>query len=205
MTTSSLYPRPDTASASPSAGAGDLASLVDSVLGGGLAGIFERMDWAEDEIKKARARHPKHSDRLYHSFLLLTPTHERMATEFVYRAHCRELIDRVAAGADTRPGTAAEVCCAMLEVTLRTPIRSAAFGLYLRMWHAAGFPDYPEFTEWRGHHEALEQTTIDDHELFARRKLAVADRHLGAIDCSGQHHGDDVNCVYAASQHKLAS
>lgn len=191
---------PDTPSAPPV----DLATIVDDLLGGGLSGIFERMEWAEDEIEKARARHPRHADRIFHSFLLLTPTHERMETEFVYRSHARELLDRVAAGADTRPATAAEICCAMLEVSLRTPLKSAAMGLYLRMWQAAGFPEISEFTEFSRHHEALEQTTIDDHEQFARRKLAVADRRLGPIDCAGRHHGEDVDCVYAPDQRALA-
>jgi hypothetical protein len=99
-----------------------------------------------------------------------------MNGEMVYRAHCREILDRVAAGDDTRPGTAAEVCCVMLETSLRTPIRSEAAGLYLRMWHAAGFPSVVDFTEASHHHEALEPSRIDDAEQVARRQLAMPDR-----------------------------
>lgn len=161
----------------------DLAAAVDAliggglldsgILGGGLSGLFGCMEWAEEEIAKARARHPRHADRIYHSFLLLTPTHQLMRAEFVYRAHCRELLDRVAAGEDTRPGTAAEVCCAISAVSLASPLRSAAAGLYMRMWQAAGFPDFPEFAEAGYHHEALEQSVIDDHEQVTRRRLAT--------------------------------
>jgi hypothetical protein len=214
MTTTDLDTLPgDELEAALALPAGLFAAADDLLGGGGFAGIFafmagefERMEWAEEEIEAARARHPQHADRLYHSFSLLQPNTglDRMRTGFVYRSHCRELLDRVAAGADTRPGIAAEICCAMLEVSLRTPLRSAAMGLYLRMWQAAGFPEISEFAEFSHHHEALEQITIDDHEQFARRKLAVADRRLGTIDCPGRHHGDDVNCAFAPHQRALA-
>lgn len=177
---------------------GVLGDLLGDLLGGGLAGIFEHMEWAEEEIEKARARHPQHADRIYHSFLLLRPNValKRMETEFVYRSHCRELLDRVAAGEDTRPGTAAEICCTLLETSLVAPLTSAAVGLYMRMWQAARFPEFREFAEAGRHHEALEKTVIDDHEQIARRKLAIPDRRLGDIDCRGLHHGEQVDCVY---------
>ncbi|WNV83113.1 hypothetical protein [Umezawaea sp. Da 62-37] len=165
-----------------------------------MAEALELVDQAEEEIQAARIRHPRHADRIYHAFPLLVPSAalERLESEMVYRSHCRELLDRVAAGTDTdtRPGTAAEVCCAMLHTSLLSPLTSAATGLYMRMWQAARFPELPEFTEARHHHEALESTVIDDHEQLARRKLTVADRRLGAIDCPGRHHGDEVDCAY---------
>lgn len=187
-----------------------LMAAVHDLLDGGsgdiftvLAKAFGHMDWAEEEIEAARARHPRHADRLWHSFSLLVPQAglERMASEFVYRSHCRELLDRVAAGEDTRPGTAAEVCCAMRNTSLLAPFTSAAAGLYMRMWQAARFPDFPGFAEASRHHEALERSLIDDHEQFARRRLAVPDRRLGTIDCHGRHHGEDVDCAYAPVGH----
>jgi hypothetical protein len=63
-----------------------------------------------------------------------------MRTEFVYRSHCRELLDRAARGEDTRPGTAAECCIALSETSLRVPLRTSAAGLYARMWTRAQFP-----------------------------------------------------------------
>ncbi|QFZ20540.1 hypothetical protein [Saccharothrix syringae] len=161
---------------------------------------FDSMQWAEEEIETARRRHPAHADRIHHSFLLLSanPDLTRLAdSETVYRAHCRELLDRVAAGADTRPGTAAEVCCALLHTSLLTPLTSAATGLCLRMWQAAGLPEIPGFAEAGRHHEALEGSLIDEHERLARRKLTVPGRRLGAIRCSGRHNNQDVDCVYA--------
>jgi hypothetical protein len=169
-------------------------AFMDSL---GLAGIFERMDIAEEEIATARQRHPAASDQLYHSFRLLTPTHDRMEYEPVYRAHCRELLDRVAAGADTRPGTAAEVCCALHDVSLATPLRSSATGLYFRMWLAAGFPTFPELVTSSNHHEGLEGSRIDDHEQETRRRLADPTRTLDPIECCGMHHGERVMCIFA--------
>src|SRR5437016_3464821 len=79
-----------------------------------LAGLFDRMDWAEDEISKAQQRHPECADVLYHAFRLLTPSpipQQASPAEFVYRSHCRELLERVASGQDTRPATDAEIAC----------------------------------------------------------------------------------------------
>lgn len=183
----------------------DAPSSLDELLGRGLlatlGGLFDSMCWAEEEIEKARARHPRHADRIHHSFTLLSPNPslEGIGTEFVYRSHCRELLDRVAAGADTRPGTAAEVCCLMVTTSQAAPLSSAAAGLYMRMWRAAGFPSQPAFTEAGRHHEALESSIIDDLEQLARRKLAIAERRLGAMDCRGRHHGEPVRCAYAAA------
>ncbi|MFF5990626.1 MULTISPECIES: hypothetical protein [Prauserella] len=160
--------------------------------------LFDQMDWAEEEIARAITTNPAEADTLYHGFSLLTPTHERMSREFVFRPHCREILNRVVNGADTRPGTAVEVCCACSEVSTIAPMRSAAAGLYARMW-AAAFPDARVFGERQLHHEALEGSTIDDLEADARRRLAVKDRILGTIECAGRHHGEIVQCKYAGA------
>jgi hypothetical protein len=163
----------------------------------GIAGIFDRMDIAEDEITLAQKRYPDASDRLYHSFKLLIPTHKRMEYEPVYRSHCRELLDRVAARADTRIGTAAEVCCALHDVSLIAPLRSAASGLYFRMWRSAGLPDFPELVSISKNHEALEGSRIDDHEAETRSKLTDPTRTLDKVECHGMHHGERVSCTLA--------
>lgn len=160
-----------------------------------LAGLFGQMEWAEDEIARASQRHPTEVDLLFHSFRLLTPTHHLMTTEFVYRAHCRELLERVIGGADTRPGTATEICCACCESTKIAPFTSPAAGLYFRMW-ATAFPDKPLCPERLEAHEVLESSRIDELETTMRRKLAVPDRVLGAIDCMGRHHGVPAQCRY---------
>ncbi|GLX06704.1 hypothetical protein Misp03_36310 [Microbispora sp. NBRC 16548] len=157
--------------------------------------LFEQMDWAENEIAAGIRRHPASADLLFHSFTLLRPTSRHMATEFVYRAHCRELLDRAATGQDTRFGTAVEVCCACCDSSQLAPLTSPAAGLYLRMWGMA-FPGLPMFADSHGHHEALEGTQIDELETKLRRKLTVKERRLATIECSGLHHGKRVQCKY---------
>jgi hypothetical protein len=102
---------------------------------------LEQIEWAESEITAAISRHPAQGDLLYHGFGLLVPTHRLMATEFVSRSHYRELLDRLATGKDTRPGTAAEICCALSEASLAAPLNSTAAGLYFRTWETA-FPTF---------------------------------------------------------------
>jgi hypothetical protein len=87
-----------------------------------MADAFERMEWAEQEIAAAQARHPQQAGRIWHSFSLFQPNPGlgRMTSEMVYRSHCREILDRVAAGEDTRPGTAAEGCCALRNMSLQS-------------------------------------------------------------------------------------
>jgi len=123
-----------------------------------------------------------------------------MGTEFVYRAHARELLDRVAAGADTRPATAAELCLACVEVSQQAPMHGAGAGLFFRMWLHA-FPDHPATTDQAAqqiHYERLHGSQIDDLEQALRRKLAVPDRRLSDVECPGRHHGTPVHCRYAS-------
>jgi hypothetical protein len=176
-------------------------AAIDNLLGDGgeftrvLSGLFEQIEQAENEIQRAIRRHPESADLLYHSFRLLTPGHELMRTEFVYRSHCAELLERVVAGQDTRPGTAAEICIACCEASQLAPLTSTAAGLYARMWGQA-FPGHGQ--QWdtaAGHYEALSGPQIDDLEAWARRKLAIGDRRITKIDCGGRHHGQPVNCT----------
>ena len=160
---------------------------------------LETMDWAEEEIESARKSNPGMADTLYHSFSLLRPSSELLSTEFVYRSHAAELLERVAGDGDTRLGTASEVCCLLCAISQVAPLSSAASGLYCRMW-AMAFPDKPMFWESGTHHEALEGSRIDDLESVARRKAAVGDRTLTDITCAGWHHGEEVACRYAPSQ-----
>src|SRR5260370_14792490 len=93
-----------------------------------VTGAAVRADVAEDEIAQAAAGHPQAADALFHSFRLLLPAFEAKAwhTEFVLRAHCRELLERVASGQDTRPGTNAECLLAVAQVAMEVPLNGAA-------------------------------------------------------------------------------
>ena len=88
----------------------------------------------------------------------------------MYRSHCRELLDRVAAGEDTRPGTTAECWGALRETSLRVPLSTSAAGLYARTWRLAQLPP-GELADASGHYEALQGPLIDEHEAWLRTKL----------------------------------
>ncbi|MEU5407412.1 hypothetical protein [Nocardia asteroides] len=167
-----------------------------------LLSALTQTDWAEDEIHQAQQqRHPDVADVLFRGFSLLTATHSRMSTEFVYRAHARELLDRVATGQPTKPGTAVEVVLSLMQVSLVTPLNTAAFGLYLRMWRQAGLPDLGEPVKgFDDHYEAIAARGIDEFEAVARRKLAVPDRVLALTTCDGRHHGQPVACRLASAR-----
>ncbi|MFI6220081.1 hypothetical protein ACIBEH_05965 [Nocardia salmonicida] len=166
-----------------------------------LTTTLTQQDWAEDEISRAQQRHPDVADVLHHSFSLLTATHERMATEFVYRAHARELIERVATGVSTKPGTSVEVVLLLMRVSLVTPLNTTAFGLYLRMWRQAGLPDLGgPIEDLDGHYEAIHASGIDDFEAIARRKLAKPSRVLTLVACEGRHLGEPADCRFAPAR-----
>ncbi|GIL29113.1 hypothetical protein [Actinocatenispora comari] len=174
----------------------DLAELVHQITDT-LATAFTAMAIADEEIDRAAREHPADADLLYHALTLLVPTHSLMATGHLLRAHCRELLRRVVNAEDTRPGTAAEVCCVCHDISLATPLSSPAVGLYMRMWTAAGLPSTAIDTGDAAHHETLEAERIDELEADTRRRLAVADRHLSAVSCTGSHHGRTVSCRFA--------
>jgi hypothetical protein len=111
--------------------------------------------------------------------------------EFAFRGHARELLERVAAGHDTRPATAAECCVAMAEVAMAIPLHGAAAGFYLRMWQQA-FPSHPDCDpSLAAHYERAHGPGIDRHERYVRRRLAVPGRRLdpARIECDGEHWG----------------
>jgi hypothetical protein len=174
----------------------------------GLTGLWEDtrapvtdggapIQWAKDEIEHAQARHPDQADGLFHAFGLLRPPPGMPDVEFVYRGHARELLERVAAGEDTRPATAAEVCLVCSESSLQTLPTSAAIGLYCRMW-AQAFPGQQQpGGEALEYYEALHRLEIDDLERRVRRGAAVPGRWLREVGCSGRHHGQEVTCRYA--------
>src|SRR6185503_7858047 len=88
-------------------------------------------------------RHHGDADVFHHAFSLIRPRDigPRMV-EFVYRSHAAELLDQLAAGADTLEPTAAEMCLACSEISQRVPLHGPAAGVYLRLW-APAFPYQP--------------------------------------------------------------
>jgi hypothetical protein len=178
-----------------------LRALIDEIFAE-TTPIFAAMEWAEEEIAAAQRRHPHQADAIWHTFKILTPRDigPGMGPEFVYRGFARELLDRVAAGADLRPATAAEVLLVLVDTSLQAPMHGPGAGLYFRMWQKA-FPDHPMtvvHAEHQVHYERLHGDQIDQFEADLRHRLRDPDRQIGDIDCCGRHNGEPVNCAFAA-------
>lgn len=141
--------------------------------------LLEPIGHAAIEIIAAQDRHPHAADLLDRALPLLRPTHPLMATPRVHQAHCRELLDRVATGADTRPGTAAEGCAVLCMTSLRAPLGIVGAGLYLRLWDLAGLPDVQAADHGR-YHETTAGSLIDEAESDLRRRLRQPWRRLTA-------------------------
>ena len=84
---------------------------MTAVFGGQARSIFRAFDLmgiAEEEIAAAKHRYRRASKRVHAAFGVLYPTGDMSKCgDRLYRAHARELVERVARKEDTRPGTAA--------------------------------------------------------------------------------------------------
>lgn len=103
-------------------------ALLELLGGGGdkVRGLFALIEIAEEEIGEARRRHPLAEFAIQKSFEILTPDAGLFPgrNPEVYRAHCRELLARVAAGASKKElqlGTRAEVLCVMSGLSFEHP------------------------------------------------------------------------------------
>jgi len=150
--------------------------------------VLDQIEIAEEEIEAAMKRHGERPPEraadgtvigdtgpIWQSFMLLQPTHDRMSTEFVFRAHCRELLGRVAAGEDTRPGTGPELILALGASSMLAPLNSASAGLYLKLFKSS-FPDqacelFRSLDRDVEDYEHLFGQQIADAETFLRSKL----------------------------------
>jgi hypothetical protein len=153
----------------------DIADLIDSTL--------EQCAWAEEEIEAAQLRHGER-DRgpLWRSFSLLRPTRDRPWPELVYRIHCRELLDRIAANVDTRPATDAEKLAVLSAASQTAPLNGGAETLYLRL----GTRHFPDIFKAAGEvldiraYETVHGSRADEYEAQLTKKLTQAWRIVGA-------------------------
>jgi len=96
---------------------------------------FRRMDIAEEEIARAKRRHPKHKDRIFQLFRQLCPTPPLAhVLDDVYRRHCRELIERSIQCEDTKPATEAEVLGFLSQASLEAPLNRIPSLLYQQLF-----------------------------------------------------------------------
>lgn len=174
--------------------AASLAGLNDVLQGVSdlLDSLDDQFTWAEEEIEAAQRRHGEH-DRgpLWKSFGLLRPTQDRSWPERVYRTHCRELLDRIAAGADTRPATDAEKLAVLSAASQTAPLNGGAETLYLRI----GARRFPEVFEGTGEvldipaYETVHGSRADEYEALLMRKLVQPWRTSDATEAEiGEPH-----------------
>lgn len=121
-----------------------------------LGGMFEAIEIAEEEIAAAKQRHPQHDSQLDKCFGILKPSpvirHHGHEFARLHRAHCRELLDRVATLLDKDPqpieayldkrgtlatqamidhGTKAEACISFSQTSLLAPLYHDAYVAYM--------------------------------------------------------------------------
>jgi hypothetical protein len=137
-----------------------------------LGAIFEHMRWAEEEIAAAQERHPDAKEKLFETFLLVQGTHDLMGTEFVYRAHARELLERVYADEDTTVPTNSEIIIGLAETSAKFPLGSDAVTLYARLF----IETYPDKLDMLG----------GDQEAYERVHGDGADRLLEEVRTAGR-------------------
>lgn len=96
---------------------------------------FDKVEISEDVIAKARRQYPEHDVALWNAFKLLMPNKFLYEVpKSVYRAHCREILDRVRKGLDTTLGTKAEIMMALAKASLKSPLKHIASVLYAKLF-----------------------------------------------------------------------
>lgn len=116
----------------------ELHKAMSEVFGpsyGAIANTFRMMEVAEDEITKATKRWPDQAAAIWDSFRFMMPTDGlRSRGDNLYRAHCQELLERIATGLDLRPPTKAEKLGALSEVSYRFPLNNDLAFVYTRLF-----------------------------------------------------------------------
>jgi hypothetical protein len=120
-----------------------LGSLVSGDVRVRIRATFDMMGIAEEEIadamRAARTRWVR--ARLDASFGVLTPPPAMVGkASALYVYHVREMLARVASGADTRPGTDAEVLVGLLAASVVAPLDGTGTMLAEKLFRRV-FPD----------------------------------------------------------------
>ncbi|MFC9755159.1 hypothetical protein [Streptomyces sp. NPDC056921] len=146
-----------------------------------IAKTMEWVEWAESEVEKAQVRHgepePRPGERgegpIWNSFKLLKPAHDMLHREVLFRPHCHEILERVAEGQDTRPGTDAEVIVVIHQASLVAPMKSGAACLYFRLLNRS-VPEIARATAPEidlASYEKVHGHAADQYEADLRHKL----------------------------------
>ena len=131
-----------------------LVSLIEQ-MAPGFAATFHLMVIAEEEIKAAMLKTPGCAEALNGSFLRLQPSRIISGLhDELYRAYCRELLERVVDGTPLDIATKAEVLVALSTTSLRAPLIRNAMALYESLFVEifGGLPggEKPTEPDWPG-------------------------------------------------------
>lgn len=102
-----------------------------------VVGMFTQMDIAEQEIERGKQMYPGASSAIHASFTHMCPTDilRFVNSDKLYRLHVREIVDRVAHGLSPQGATDAEVIGLLYMLSLNSPLKPHAVGLYIRLMH----------------------------------------------------------------------
>ncbi len=153
-----------------------LADLFPPATGRAIANAFRRMEVAEEEIRAAVARYPNRSSEIDAAFGYLYPTAvlNELGDE-VFRAHCREILERAAHGDDLERGTTAEVLAVLSRGSQVAHLSRIGTLLYMELFGRL-FPEEAEVLEnpeGGPEPDAYERECMADLEEELRRRVAV--------------------------------
>lgn len=160
----------------------ELAGALDALGAGNpmdaVLNQFRMMGWAEDENRKACERHgenPEDKGPIFTAFPLCSCVEQPyMELEPIFRAHCREIYDRVAKGHDVKPGTDAEILGILVEASLIQPFCGGLTCLYFRLVSRI----LPELFE---QFKADKDPAALDLEAYEKVNGQDADQHEGEL------------------------
>lgn len=133
------------------------ALLEGAAVGVSIGQVFSCMGIAEEEISAYQRRHRSRAQKANRAFRWLLPSDLlRGKSEKVYRAHVRELIDRVARGQNPIPLTKAEVLSLLSAQSLIAPLAAQYSACMGKLFRDLGLGDVEATPEpWKGASEEL--------------------------------------------------
>lgn len=137
---------------------------------------FELMDIAEQEIaaEKGRWRRAELRDRIHkQGFMACQPgVFSDAGMDDLYRAHCREMLVRLARGLPLDPGTDAEIIWAISKASLKAPPSRDVGLLACRLWRKV-FPGKPD--PWAGDDPgSFDEWAVNEIERDLRKRMGRA-------------------------------
>ena len=143
-----------------------------------VSSIFDLMEVAEEVIAEFKKAHPNRADIIDRMFSIGIPGDLARYPVNLYRAHCRELCERLRDGEDTRPGTYAEICIAYCEASFAYPLNRNATAAYIQAFsYVMGEQVTQSIIEDNAHYrEGDWKHAVNEQLTWLRKKLAKPER-----------------------------